>query len=132
MPKEKHLLENFLLSLTDWKKIFDFQKGKCAICKKLLIKPNTDHRHRDGLVRGILCIHCNRNLREFMTVEYIKAVLEYLTNPPATAALGHPHFGLPGRGSTKARRKLIQKLKKESSEKIIPNYASSDSTSNSS
>lgn len=122
VPKEKSLLENFNLTLSDWQKIFDYQKGLCAICQKPLIKPNTDHEHASGLIRGILCIWCNRNLREYMTVDFVQKVLNYLTNPPASTALGRPHYGLPGRVGTKTRRKLIKKLKKESNAKSSSSF----------
>lgn len=48
-----------------------------------------------------------------MTVDFVRKVLEYLLKPPATAALGSPRYGLPGRVGTKKRRKLIAKLRKE-------------------
>lgn len=113
-PKESYLLENFLLSAANWEKIYQYQKGLCAVCGQPLANKlaNTDHCHKTGLVRGILCFNCNRSIREYFTVEFVAAILEYLKHPPATAALGRPHYGLVGRVGTKTRRKLIQKLKK--------------------
>jgi hypothetical protein len=113
-PKESYLLENFLLSAASWQTIYDFQKGLCGICCQPLENKlaNTDHEHKSGLVRGILCFNCNRSVREYFTVEFVSAILEYLKYPPATAALGKPHYGLPGRVGTAVRRKLIKKLKK--------------------
>lgn len=125
-PKEKSLLANFNLTLEKWQKIFDFQKGLCAICKAPLIrltkkgKPaviNTDHDHKTGLLRGLLCFRCNQALRESMTLEFVKAVFEYLLHPPATDALGNPHYGLAGRVGTKVRRKLLAKLRRQKHEK---------------
>lgn len=41
------------------------QNGKCAICGTLP-EPGrllcVDHRHSDGVVRGLLCDHCNTAL----------------------------------------------------------------------
>jgi hypothetical protein len=113
-PKESYLLDNFLLTAANWQQIYDHQKGLCGICRQPLENKiaNTDHEHRSGLVRGILCFNCNRSVREYFTVEFVSAILEYLKNPPATAALGKPHYGLAGRVGTATRRKLIQKLRK--------------------
>lgn len=117
--KEKNLLENFNLTLEMYQKIYDFQEGKCAICKRPFteVRSFTEHRHADGLLRGIACFTCNRAIRENFTVEFVSAILDYLKNPPATQALGSPHYGLKGRVGTKKRRKLIKKLKKARDEK---------------
>lgn len=45
----------------DYKKLYDKQDGKCAICKqpeKLVV----DHRHGTEVVRGLLCTRCNLTL----------------------------------------------------------------------
>lgn len=58
------------------------QKGRCAICKK---KPGqsrlaVDHDHTTGVVRGLLCKHCNQALGHFRdNVESLKAAIRYLT-----------------------------------------------------
>ena len=41
------------------------QRNACAICRRTFTDALTycvDHRHRDGLVRGLLCNHCNTEL----------------------------------------------------------------------
>ena len=50
------------ISLDDWNKLLDSQGGKCAICSTA--NPGeqnwrTDHDHKTGKVRGILCNACN-------------------------------------------------------------------------
>jgi len=114
-PKETYLLDNFNLSSANWQTVYDHQKGLCGVCQQPLDNriANTDHCHKSGQVRGILCFNCNRSIREYFTIDFVTKILEYLKNPPATATLGHPHFGLPGRVGTATRRKLIQKLKKQ-------------------
>jgi hypothetical protein len=38
-----------------------------------------DHDHRgDGTPRGLLCFACNRWLRNFMTIEWLRAAIAYL------------------------------------------------------
>lgn len=57
------------LSQEQWHAIFDRQERKCAICRSS--EPhhvhgwNTDHCHKTGKVRFILCAHCNRGLGAF-------------------------------------------------------------------
>lgn len=101
-----------------WKQIFKYQCGTCAICNKKFESKGDcklDHRHSDGRINGILCFRCNAVLREYIDVPFLESALEYLTNPPATYALGGvDHFGLPGKVGTKRQRKLAAKLKKES------------------
>lgn len=57
---------------------------------------------------------CNRALGRFRdSLDRLQAAVEYMTNYPATLALGAPRFGLPGRVGTKAQRKLAKKLAKQ-------------------
>lgn len=113
-PRAKYLQAQFHLTELMWQAIWDFQKGLCAGCKKPMKKPNTDHRHSDGLIRGILCWKCNKNLGRMGDdpLELLKNFVEYLTHPPAIAALGQQIYGLPGRVGTKKARKLAKKYKK--------------------
>ena len=113
LSRAKYLLDNFKLTIDQWQKIWDYQDGCCAICKNPLKKANTDHDHKgQGLVRGLLCARCNRALGRFGdSLVLILAAAEYLTNPPATAALGGPHYGYPGRIGTKKHRKLLKRLR---------------------
>lgn len=117
-PKESYLLDNFNLTAEMWQRIYDYQKGLCGVCHEPLENriANTDHEHKTGLVRGIACFNCNRSIREYFTIDFVTKILDYLKNPPATAALGRSHYGLAGRVGTATRRKLIQKLKKQKAE----------------
>ena len=56
----------------------------CAICGK---EPKTrrldiDHDHRTMVVRGLLCHRCNRKLPYDATVEWLRAAIVYLEDPP--------------------------------------------------
>ena len=53
-----------------WQAMFEAQGCRCAICRSdnpnAKAGWNTDHCHKTGLVRFILCAHCNRGLGAFM------------------------------------------------------------------
>ena len=113
-PRAKRLLETFHLTEVQWQKIYDFQKGLCAICHTPLRKPQTDHCHATGLIRGLLCSRCNRALGRFRdSIALLQASAAYLLAPPAIEALGVAIYGLTGRVGTKRQRKMIKKAKKE-------------------
>ncbi len=59
------------------------QKGHCALCPRKptpLRKLDLDHHHANMIVRGLLCVPCNRALRDWMTVEWAKNLVKYLPN----------------------------------------------------
>ncbi len=124
--RAKYLIDNFKLTMLDWQKLWDYQKGLCAICGNKLIKANTDHCHSEktgiaGEVRGLLCARCNRALGRFGDrLDLLLAAVAYLTSPPARTALGRIHIGYPGRIGTKKHRKLIAKLRKQAA-LVVPN-----------
>jgi Recombination endonuclease VII len=116
---------NFNLTEEDVQKISAYQGHVCALCSQNLTKKGKplklmiDHDHTSGLVRGLLCFRCNTQLGS-LAVYFVKKILAYLSNPPATQALGSPRFGLVGRVGTKKQRKLYRKLQKnETKEKPI-------------
>lgn len=56
-------LKKYGINGDDFLDMFNAQEGKCAICPTplLLLDKNThvDHDHVTGIVRGLLCSHCN-------------------------------------------------------------------------
>lgn len=64
--------------------LIEAQGGLCPVCKKelALLDPkrvHVDHCHVTGLVRGVLCGHCNPMLgNAFDNVEILKAGIAYL------------------------------------------------------
>jgi len=83
----RRLVDNYGISPTEYKRIFDRQGRRCAICRN---KPRTirfavDHDHKTGEVRGILCKRCNHDLLGggHDDVEVLFRAVEYLLFPPA-------------------------------------------------
>jgi hypothetical protein len=86
--KKFHDLRKYWPNLTlkeaaaERQKIFDRQEGKCAICLKpeshFSKKLAVDHRHSDGLVRGLLCFRDNKFLVGRFTLKTILPVVAYL------------------------------------------------------
>jgi hypothetical protein len=72
-------------------------------------RANCDHRHSDGLVRGLLNPISNKLLAavERLLGQDVEAGIErlrlYLLCPPASFALGEEVFGLIGRAKIKAK-----------------------------
>ena len=47
------------------REILKTQNGVCAICGEHKGTLHLDHRHRDGMIRGMLCGTCNRGIGAF-------------------------------------------------------------------
>lgn len=68
----------------EWKRMFDAQLGRCAICDSEDPKGNhgvfhVDHCHETGKVRALLCDTCNRGLGMFYdNINILKSAIEYL------------------------------------------------------
>jgi hypothetical protein len=69
LKRRARLKSNYGMTPEQWREMFEAQGCKCAICGS--DKPNakagwnTDHCHKSGRVRFILCAHCNRGLGAF-------------------------------------------------------------------
>lgn len=130
--RARRLWDNYKLTLEDYDKILAFQGGVCWACHRP--EPvkgrrlSVDHDHATGLVRGLLCSRCNPVLgkieRAFVRYglgkvlglaysEWIRRIAMYALHHPATAALGHPHYGYKGHVGTKAHRKRIRQEKRK-------------------
>jgi Recombination endonuclease VII len=69
--------------LEDFDRIYQIQQGRCKICKKhsTEFKRNlaVDHNHETGIVRGLLCLNCNRGLGSFQEEKnLLKEAIKYL------------------------------------------------------
>lgn len=82
------------ISLSEYHRLFDKQKGVCRICgaadpgghgsknKRFYV----DHCHKTGIVRGLLCHHCNVGLGSFKDdVGILTKAIEYLSKAGAPA-----------------------------------------------
>jgi len=105
--RDKRLQSQFNITADEWDTILRYQGGRCALCKEKKAKTGkrkgqdkllyTDHDHKTGLTRGILCYGCNRKLPEWLTIEWIEKLFDYFTDPPAVLALGERRYGRKGR-----------------------------------
>jgi hypothetical protein len=93
--KNKHLKRNYGLTLFEFNKMLDEQQGKCRTCDRALDReryktakgkgrspsePMVDHCHTNGLVRGILCLHCNTALGHiFDSPDILNNMIAYLS-----------------------------------------------------
>ncbi len=83
--QELHLKNTYNLTIDDYNKIFDEQKGCCKICEKhqseFKAKLAVDHCHQTGKIRGLLCNNCNRGLGHLKdSVLLLKKAIKYIKN----------------------------------------------------
>lgn len=80
--REKHRVENFGITMEQYRAMSEAQKDVCAICGK----PNhsgwmlaVDHDHKTGKVRGLLCSNCNRGIGLFKdSSAFLRKAMNYL------------------------------------------------------
>lgn len=98
-PEKKRrvmLKAKYNMTPEDWQVMFESQGCKCAICESTTAGSkngwNTDHCHKSGRVRFILCAHCNRGLGAFNdnpdVMRKAAKMLEDLANNPVEAING--------------------------------------------
>lgn len=116
--KDLYLRRNYHTTLLEYERVLKYQKGRCAICKRLPTDFKTvrafavDHCHKTGLVRGLLCMECNRALGKFKDdVDKVVSAAQYVTNPPMSCTLGAPRYTAPHRLGTKVRAKKLAAMK---------------------
>ncbi len=76
---DSHLMPRYGMTRKKKNERIEFQKGKCAICHKVMTRPHVDHCHQSGVFRGILCFKCNVGLGSFDdSIENLKSAIRYL------------------------------------------------------
>lgn len=106
--RDRRLLILFGISVSEHAKIMEFQNGKCFICqkppKKLAL--GTDHDHKKGVTRGLLCWPCNRAIAYLLdNADRAWRLHQYLIAPPASRALGFTPVARLGRSTRKWKTK---------------------------
>jgi len=70
------------LSKNDWELLWSEQNGCCAICGKKFKSyagADTDHDHKTGKGRGLLCRRCNSAIGQFNDdIELMKLAIKYI------------------------------------------------------
>lgn len=92
LSHEKRVGETYGLKPGQYDELLEHQGGMCFICRRRPASKRlaVDHDHGNGLVRGLLCRGCNRDvlghLRDSIAALY--RAIEYLESPPAQELWG--------------------------------------------
>lgn len=83
--RNKQLKKRYGITLEEYNKLFELQKGCCAICGEhqanLKVSLAVDHCHSTKQVRGLLCYNCNMGLGRFKdSEELLLRAVKYLVN----------------------------------------------------
>lgn len=120
--RQRRLERFFNLTVELWDLIEAFQNKVCFVCSKPQKSGKrlaTDHSHRTGLVRGLLCSTCNRILgkiertwdKDTNIVNMLLRLASYMKEPPAVTALGVPIYTFAGRFGTKRHKEHLNDIK---------------------
>lgn len=86
--REQRMLRRYNLTLEDYHAMLEECGHKCPGCRKRFNDttrlPCIDHNHETGLVRGLLCFNCNREIgTHHDNADWFRNIANYLTNPPS-------------------------------------------------
>jgi len=74
-----HLKHKYDLSIDQYEQLLKDQNYSCAICDiKFENRPDVDHDHKTGKVRGLLCRRCNLVVGIFEKYGFIEDLYTYL------------------------------------------------------
>lgn len=65
ISRKSRLKKVYGLSVEMFDRMIIEQSGNCKICESLMVRPNVDHCHATGKVRGLLCHNCNAGVGLF-------------------------------------------------------------------
>lgn len=71
----------YRITVEEYKRLFDEQGGKCAICQSEITEQTCriDHSHNTGIVRGLLCAACNTGIGLLKdSPDVLMSAVEYL------------------------------------------------------
>src|SRR6266404_9057976 len=80
-----YIWKKYDISEAQWRSAYKIQRGCCAICGKSRDKLVTDHDHKTGQFRGLLCIFCNGLLGK--VEKFGNRIFEYLEQAGSKAIL---------------------------------------------
>ncbi|AGK87989.1 endonuclease VII [Mycobacterium phage Severus] len=91
--QEQRWMDVYGITAEQYWAIYEAQGGYCYICRRANGKRkrlSVDHCHATGVVRGLLCTACNRNVLGHLRddPEAFERALDYLDRPPAVRAIG--------------------------------------------
>lgn len=77
--RHHHLSQRYGMTPAEFEERVKSQGGLCAICRRKAAV-QVDHDHETGIVRGVLCLHCNAALgalrddlgRVYMAIDYLE------------------------------------------------------------
>ena len=80
---KRGLFRNYGITVDQYQKMFNNQKGNCGICSKnqkvLTRRLAVDHNHGTGHIRGLLCDGCNPGIGYFKdSIKLLQNAIEYL------------------------------------------------------
>ncbi|AQT28460.1 endonuclease VII [Mycobacterium phage Pistachio] len=93
VTQEQRWMDVYGITADEYWAIYEFQGGKCYGCRRANGKRkrlSVDHDHETGIVRGLLCTACNRNVLGHLRddPEAFQRFIDYLDNPPAVQVIG--------------------------------------------
>ena len=81
--RQYYLKYEFGISVDEYTKLFEHQKGCCAICNDPPSENRSlavDHCHTNGNIRGLLCFRCNATLGKFNdNIALFQKAIDYLS-----------------------------------------------------
>ena len=106
--RSRALIIKYGITAREYDAILEAQGGVCYICQEPPGKMRlaVEHRHGDGLLRGLVCWQCNKSIAYLRdNIRRAQRVVEYLTEPPAVFALRRQVYGRIGRVTRKWKTK---------------------------
>lgn len=105
--REQRWLDLYGITGEEYWRIWEHQGGCCYICQRAKgigrRRLSVDHCHTTGIIRGLLCQPCNRDVLGHARddTDFFQRAIMYLEVPPATQVIGRrivPANGAPVKG----------------------------------
>lgn len=93
MSAETRWRQVYGISADEYWAIYEYQNKRCYICERATgarKRLSVDHCHDTGIVRGLLCQRCNRDILGHLRddIAAFERAIEYLVEPPALHVIG--------------------------------------------